>query len=110
MFFCIIFSKANSELSNSLSALIPEAERSKELQETLNNFERSKRDLDNCLETMDKENERLNNEMKEVERDAENIAHKNSQLSLENRKLENKIVYLNEKLEESKISNKTQGR
>ena len=55
--------EANARLKQSITELIPEAERSKELEDALTNFEQNNKELNNCVGTLEKENEDLVNKV-----------------------------------------------
>jgi len=54
---------ANNKLKQSITELIPEAERSKELADVLTDFEQNNKELNNCVGTLEKENNDLVNKV-----------------------------------------------
>lgn len=54
----------NKKLMETIDVLVPEAERSKEFAELLVEMEQSKKDLDSCIGTLQKENEALSEQMR----------------------------------------------
>ena len=64
----------NEKLKNSMAALIPEAERSKEYEQLIADIEQNNKTLDNCIGSIKKENEELENTVASLEREAEGLA------------------------------------
>ena len=64
----------NEKLKNSLAALIPEAERTKEFEQLIVAFEQNNETLDNCIGSLKKENEDLESKVAALEREAEGLA------------------------------------
>ncbi len=66
--------EVNEKLKNSLVALIPEAERSKEYEQLIADIEQNNNTLDNCIGSIKKENEELETTVASLEREAEGLA------------------------------------
>jgi len=64
----------NEKLKNSLAALIPEAERTKEYEQLIAAIEQNNETLDNCIGSLKKENEDLESTVAALEREAEGLA------------------------------------
>lgn len=76
-------SDANKKLRDTLNELLPEAERSEELEKALKNFELSNRDMNMSLNTLEEENKRLSEKL-----DAQtNKAHKVDEMVEKHEKL-----------------------
>ena len=95
-------STTNSDLSKKLAEMIPEAERSKELQGLLDDFEKNKSELNNCLGTLEQENERLNEKMDRQDDEVDSMATDYNKLLLEKGDLKKEIAQGKETLEKSK--------
>jgi chromosome segregation ATPase len=65
---------ANVKLKDSMAALIPEAERSKEYEQLIADIEKNNITLDNCIGSMKKENKELENTITSLEREAEGLS------------------------------------
>lgn len=98
----------NAKLKEMIDFLIPEAERSKEFQEIINEVEQNNKDLGTCIGTLQKENEALSQQMKTFEKEVGGLSKKlkdsvkkeeyQSVLS-EKQSLEKKVERLKEDLE-----------
>ncbi len=64
----------NEKLKDSLAALIPEAERSKEYEQLIADIEQNNITLDNCIGSIKKENEELEKTVAALEREADGLA------------------------------------
>jgi len=64
----------NEKLKNSLAALIPEAERSKEYEQLIVAIEQNNKTVDNCIGSLKKENEELETTVAALEREADGLA------------------------------------
>ncbi len=64
----------NEKLINSLAALIPEAERTKEYEQLISEIEQNNVSLDNCIGSLKKENEELEKTTAALEREANGLA------------------------------------
>ena len=64
----------NEKLKNSLAALIPEAERTKEYEQLIAAFEQNNETLDNCIGSLKEKNEGLESTVAALEREAEGLA------------------------------------
>ncbi len=66
----------NAKLKEMIDFLLPEAERSKEFQEILNEVEHNNNELITCIGTLQKENEALNQRKKSFEKEVDGLSRK----------------------------------
>jgi chromosome segregation ATPase len=66
----------NSKLKAMIDVLVPEAERSREFQEIINEVEQNNNELGTCIGALQKENEALNQQMKTFEKDVSGLSRK----------------------------------
>jgi len=94
---------SNEKLKAGITKLIPEAERSKDLEDLLEEFERSKRDVDNCMGTLQSENQRMSEAIENYEREMEGL----SDLADEYKKLLQKKDVIVRKLQQAEAELET---
>lgn len=66
--------ESNAKLKTLIEALVPEANRSKEFAKVIGEIEESNKELDSCINTLQKENTDLEKKAKSLEREAEGLA------------------------------------
>lgn len=98
----------NSKLKAMIDALIPEAERSKEFQEILNEVENNNKELSACIGSLKNENEEINKQMKSFKNEVDGLSKKlrdsvtrkeYENLLSEKNRLELKVGHLKDDLE-----------
>lgn len=66
----------NAKLKDSIALLVPEAERSKEYEQLISDFEKNNNELDMCIGTLRKENSELDHKTKSFARDIDKLKKK----------------------------------
>jgi chromosome segregation ATPase len=98
----------NNKLKDTVTSLIPEAEKSKDYEKLIADIEQSNKELDLCLATMEKDNAELEKKSASYEKQVENLQRKMKEYvskaefdksSAENTGLEMKIKKLKDDLE-----------
>jgi chromosome segregation ATPase len=98
----------NSKLKAMIDALIPEAERSKEFQEILNEVENNNKELSACIGSLKNENEEINKQMRSFKNEVDGLSKKlrdsvtrkeYENLLSEKTRLELKVGHMKEDLE-----------
>ena len=101
----------NSKLKTMIDALIPEAERSREFQEVLNEVESNNKELSASIGSLKNENEEINKQMRSFKSEAEGLYKKlkdsvgkkeYENLLSEKNRLELKVGHMKDELEQKK--------
>jgi chromosome segregation ATPase len=104
----------NSKLKTMIDALIPEAERSKEFQEILNEVEHNNKELSACIGSLKNENEEINKQMRSFKNEVDGLSKKlrdsvtrkeYENLLSEKHRLELKVGHLKDDLEKKTKEN-----